>query len=410
MGSLLKLVPAMATGLRFLLRLCLPAWLLCLSFLAFAASPPSLKVYLFSAKGCPHCLEAKKFLAKLEGKYPHLRVVELELSGSRENQEIFKKFAARLQVEIAGVPCIVIGATHFVGWQDEHSTGAAIERAILAAEERPPPDLIAPLLTPETRLPELGSRNQIPETLSIPMIGTVETQHLSLGLLTVIIGAMDGFNPCAMWALLFLIGLLLGMENRTRMWVLGGLFIGGSGLVYFFFMTAWLNILIFLGLVVWIRVAIGGVALVAAGVNLREYFLNRGGACTLMGGERRQSLMARIKNAIEHESFLLAAVGILFLGVAVNLVELFCSMGLPVVYTQTLIMSRLPVWQYYAYMALYIFIFMLDDIIVFVVSMLTLQHFGLNIKYSRFSNLIGGLVLLVVGLLLIFRPDVLMFG
>jgi cytochrome c biogenesis protein CcdA len=157
-------------------------------------------------------------------------------------------------------------------------------------------------------------------------------------------------------------------------------------------------------------VAIGGVALVAAGVNLREYFQNRRGACTLLGGEKRQSFMARIKNAIEHKSFFLAAAGILFLGVAVNLVELFCSMGLPVVYTQILIMSRLPVWQYYAYLVLYIFVFMLDDLIVFVASMLTLQHFGFNTKYSRFSNLIGGLALLVVGILLIFRPNVLMSG
>jgi glutaredoxin len=246
---MLQSIPAMAKGLRSFLGFCLPAWLLGLSLLAFAAPPSSLKVYLFSAEGCPHCREAKKFLAKLEGKHPHLRVIELELTGNRRNQGIFKKIADRMQVELAGVPCIFIGATYFVGWQDVQSTGAAIERAILEAEKRPPPDLIAPLFTPETRLPEVGPRTQIPETLNLPIIGTVETRHLSLGLLTVIIGAMDGFNPCAMWALVFLIGLLLGMENRTRMWVLGSLFIGGSGLVYFFFMTAWLNVLLFLGLV-----------------------------------------------------------------------------------------------------------------------------------------------------------------
>ncbi len=388
----------------------MPSWWLVLSPLAIAARPAPINVYMFSAKGCFHCLEAKKFLRKLEGKYPNLKVMELELTESRTNQKIFKEVADRLKVDLPGVPCIVIGTTPFVGWQDEQSTGEAIERAIREAEDRPPPDVITPLLTPETRLPKLGPPSGIPGTLSLPIIGAVETRHLSLGLLTVIIGALDGFNPCAMWALVFLIGLLLGMENRTRMWVLGGLFIGGSGLVYFFFMTAWLNILLFLGLIVWIRAAIGGIALVAALVNIREYFLNKGGACPVLGGEKRQGAMARIKSTVEHQSFLLAAAGILLLGVAVNLVELLCSAGLPVVYTQILIMSRLPTWQYYAYLALYIFVFMLDDLIVFVVSMLTLQHFGLTSKYTRFSKIIGGLVLLVVGLLLIFRPDVLMFG
>ena len=400
----------MGKRLRFLFCFCLLAWWPDLSNLAVAAPPTPITVYLFSAEGCPHCLGAQKFLGKLEGTYPHLKVIELELTGSRQNQEIFRQVAARLQVDLAGVPCIVIGTIPLVGWQNEQTTGAAIERALREAGEHPPPDVIAPLLIPATLPPKSGPESQITETLNLPIIGVVDTRHLSLGLLTIIIGAMDGFNPCAMWALVFLIGMLLGMENRTRMWILGALFIGGSGLVYFFFMTAWLNILLFIGLVFWVRVAIGGIALVAAGVNLRSYFRNRGGACPILGGEKRQDLLGRIKSAIEHRSFLLAAVGILFLGAAVNLVELFCSAGLPVVYTQILTMSRLPNWQYYVYLTLYIFVFMLDDLIVFVVSMLTLKHFGLTNKYNRFSNLIGGLVLLVVGLLLIFRPNVLMFG
>ncbi|MFZ2087799.1 MAG: hypothetical protein WAU47_04420, partial [Desulfobaccales bacterium] len=372
----------MTKWLRLLLGLCLAAWWLVVSPPVWATPPNPIKLYLFSAKGCQHCLEAKKFLMKLEGKYPHLQVVEMELTESRANQEVFKQVAARLQADLPGVPCMVIGSAHFVGWQGEHSTGAALEKLIREWSKGPPPlDLVAPLRLPETL--QLGQEPpQIPETLNFPIIGAVETRHFSLGLLTVIIGALDGFNPCAMWALVFLISLLLGMENRTRMWVLGSLFIGGSGLVYFFFMTAWLNILLFLGLVVWIRVAIGGIALVVAGINFREYFLNKAGACNLLGGERRQGLMARIKGAIEHQSFLLAALGIFLLGVAVNLVELFCSAGLPVVYTQILTMSRLPLWQYYVYLALYIFVFMLDDLIVFVVSMLTLQHFGLAHKYK----------------------------
>jgi cytochrome c biogenesis protein CcdA len=179
--------------------------------------------------------------------------------------------------------------------------------------------------------------------------------------------------------------------------------------VYFIFMAAWLNIFLFLGFIFWLRVAIGVLALAAAGVNLREFFRNKEGSCPL-GGESRQGIMARIQNAIEHQSFWLAAGGIFLLGVAVNLVELFCSAGLPVVYTQILTLSRLPVWQYYAYLALYIAVFMLDDLIVFVVSMATLRHFGLATKYKRFSNLAGGVVLLMVGILLIFRPELLMFG
>ncbi len=391
-----------------------PLWLglaLSLAWISPSAAAPSkpFNVYLFTAKGCLHCLDAKKFLGDLQTRYPHIRIVELELTGSQENQALFQQLAARLRLDLGGAPCIVIGAQPFVGWQDEKTTGAALEAAIRQAGEQPPLDVIASLRTSDKPLPEPPTL-QIPPILTLPLIGAVETRHLSLGLLTVILGALDGFNPCAMWALVFLIGLLLGMENRSRMWALGSLFIASSGLVYFFFMAAWLNILLFLGLVFWIRLVIGVVALVAAGVNLREYFLNKAGTCALEGGKKRAGVMAKIKSAIEHQSLLLAAGGIFLLGMAVNLVELFCSAGLPVVYTQILSLSRLPAWQYYLYLALYIFVFMLDDLIVFVVSMLTLQHFGLTTRYKRVSNLVGGVVLLAVGLLLIFRPEFLMFG
>lgn len=387
----------------------LTSFLLVFGFLSPVWGNAPVNIYVFSVRGCIHCLEEKKFLARLEKKYADVRVVEIDLTEKKENQAIFEKVAALLKVDVQGVPFTVIGNIPIVGWRDEAFTGAALEQALQEARQQRLPDVVAPLFPHESSPSPLAEGPRIPERLILPVIGEVEIKYLSLGLLTVLLGALDGFNPCAMWALVFLIGLLLGMQNSGRMWALGSLFIGGSGVVYFIFMAAWLNIFLFLGFIFWLRVAIGVLALAAAGVNLREFFRNKEGSCPL-GGESRQGIMARIQNAIEHQSFWLAAGGIFLLGVAVNLVELFCSAGLPVVYTQILTLSRLPVWQYYAYLALYIAVFMLDDLIVFVVSMATLRHFGLATKYKRFSNLAGGVVLLMVGILLIFRPELLMFG
>jgi hypothetical protein len=42
-------------------------------------------------------------------------------------------------------------------------------------------------------------------------------------------------------------------------------------------------------------------------------------------------------------------------------------------------------------------IFMLDDIIVFVLAMLTLQLMGVTTRYKRFSNLIGGVLMVLIG-------------
>ena len=240
-------------------------------------------------------------------------------------------------------------------------------------------------------------------------MGQVKIRALSLPALTIAIGLMDGFNPCAMWVLMFLISLLLGMKNRRRMWLLGGTFILVSGLVYFLFMAAWLNLLIFLGFLTIVRLVIGGVALVTGGYNLREYWIHRPG-CKVVKSESRRRIFEQLKAITQKPSLFMALGGIILLAFAVNLVELLCSVGLPAVYTQVLTLSALPILQYYLYLVAYVFFFMLDDLLVFLIAMLTLRAVGLSDKYSRFSSLIGGLIILIIGLLIIFKPGWLMFG
>jgi thiol-disulfide isomerase/thioredoxin len=388
-----------------------------LLLLGWSAPPPAhagdkpVTVYLFWTTGCPHCLHEKEFLTALERRSQSVKVVALEVSGSRENRELFQKVGTLLQADISGVPFTVIGNQYVIGWLDASTTGRAIETAINEARSRGAPDLVAGLLAaPGPGLPGGADKPAVPETLTLPVLGQINLKYLSLGAATVIIGGLDGFNPCAMWVLIFLITLLLGMEDRRRMWVLGSAFIIASGTVYFLFMTAWLNLLVFLGFIFWIRIIIGLVALLAGGYNLKEYWTKVSGACTLSQGARRQRTMDWLKAVISLQKFWLALGGIVLLSFLVNLVELVCSAGFPVVYLQILSLTPMPFWQYYLYLLLYIVIFMLDDIIVFVAAMITLQLTGVTSRYRRFGNLIGGVLMLLLGLLLIFKPGWLMFG
>lgn len=363
-------------------------------------------LYLFWAHGCSHCLEEKQFLHRLGQEFPALEVVELELTTSADNRELMRRVAQTLGVELPAVPLTVVGERVFVGWQGEAVTGAALRQAVITAAREGWPDVVAPLRAQMSPAP--APERPVPP-LTLPWWGEIDLGQLPLLTLTILLGALDGFNPCAMWALVFLIGLLLGMENRKRRWLLGGVFIFGSGLVYFLFMAAWLNIFLFLGLIVWIRWGIGLVALAAGAVNLRAWWRNHAGACPYLGSEKRRSLLERLRQAVERQSLWLAVGGVFLLGVAVNLVELFCSLGLPVVYTQILALNPLPAWAYYGLLALYILVFMLDDLVVFVVSMLTLEYLGLTHRYQRFSHLLGGVVLIAIGLALILRPEWLRF-
>jgi threonine/homoserine/homoserine lactone efflux protein len=208
----------------------------------------------------------------------------------------------------------------------------------------------------------------------------------------------------------FLISLLLGLKDRKRMWVLGIVFIITSAFVYFLFMAAWLNFILFIGMVSWVRIIIGLVALVGGGHNLREYIVNKDGNCKVTNTEKRQKTFAKLKEITQKRNFWLAIGGIILLAFAVNLVEAVCSAGLPAVYTQILSLNDLSTTQYYLYILLYIFFFMVDDLIVFFIAMTTLRMTGANKKYAKWSNLIGGVLMLIIGLILIFKPELLMFG
>jgi len=374
-----------------------------------AHAAEEVNLYFFWGEGCPHCAKEKPFLEKLNQKYPQLNIHELEVWGNRENLKLMIEFGKKLDATVSGVPFTVVGEHYISGWMDESYTGGQIEEAIQCAIENSCRDIGNEIANGKADTAK-EAVSKIPEKLTLPFVGEIQTKNLSLPVLTLIIGALDGFNPCAMWTLLFLISLLLGMGDRKRMWILGGIFIATSAFVYFLFMAAWLNLLLFLGFVFWVRIMIALVAIGGGGYYLKEYFTAEDTTCKVTGTEKRQKVFEKIRKIAHESHFLLALAGMILLAFAVNLVEAICSAGLPVVYTQILSLSGLAKWQYYLYICLYIFIFMLDDLIVFFAAMITLRMTGLSTKYSRFSHLIGGAVMVIIGLLLIFKPELLMFG
>jgi thiol-disulfide isomerase/thioredoxin len=386
-----------------------------------AAAQPSerVDVYLFWAFGCPHCEREIEFLKRLEAVEPRLRAHYLEVSRDVANQKAFTAVAGRFVPDDPAVPLTVVGDAAMVGYATDETSGAALRQRIAYCLANECPDTVGPLILASgggstdagvASRPDAGAPKIIPPVISVPFLGDVRTADFSLPVLTVVLGAIDGFNPCAMWVLVFLIGLLLGMEDRFRMWVLGTAFIAGSALVYFLFMAAWLNFLLFIGAVVWVRAAVGLVALGGGFYYLREYFQNPDAVCKVTAPEARRRVFESLRKLATESRFWLALAGIVALAFAVNLVELLCSAGIPAVYTQVLALSNLPVWQYYSYLALYILVFMLDDLFVFVVAMNTLQLTGATTRYVGFSHLAGGVVLLGIGALLLLRPEWLMFG
>lgn len=399
---------------KFRISLILILFSLILLPLNFVSANRNLNIYFFWGDGCPHCEKELKLLNFLENKQSQIRVYDYDIYESNENVGLLKRVAEHLNARVDGVPFTVIGDKYFVGFS-ESITSEQIEDQIDFCLHNQCLDSVAGLLssvsTSTESTPKLvQEENTSLGKVELPVFGKIDLSNFSLPTLTVVMGALDGFNPCAMWALLFLISILLGMKDKKRMWFFGGAFIFISAFVYFLFMAAWLNFILFLGFIKWVRYGIGVIALVGGGYNLKRFLSVEDSGCIAADDPKKQKIFEKIKSIVQMRSFWLAFLGISLLAFSVNLVELLCSAGFPAVYTQILAMSNLNKFQYYSYILFYIFVFMLDDLFVFFAAMITLELTGVTTKYTRATKLIGGILMIIIGILLILKPELLMFG
>lgn len=369
-----------------------------------------INLYLFWGEGCPHCKKEKEFLQNLVQNDTGVQLLDFEVYKNPKNQNILQDAAKKLNTVVNGVPFLVIGDKYIVGYANDETTGKEIIRIIEEVRERDCPDILKIDVGPNIEAGLDCDVNVDSAKPSLPKFGNIDLEKLSLPALTIVLGFLDGFNPCAMWVLLFLISLLLGMKDKKRMWILGIAFIVSSASVYFLFMVAWLNLFLFVGYIFWIRAIIAGIALLGGYASLKKFWSKDTSGCDVVGDEKRKSVFDKLGKVTSNKSFLMAIIGIVALAFAVNLVELVCSAGLPAVYTQVLVLNNLGKVQYYLYILLYILFFMLDDLVVFFIAMITLQMTGITTKYVKWSRLIGGILMVAIGIILLFKPEILMFG
>ncbi len=356
------------------------------------AQQNSVDIHFFYSDICPHCAEEEEFLKDLEKKYPEIKIKKYEVISNSENQKILNDFYEKYQVPTGKrgwIPVTFTPTRYFIGFNEQ------------IAEDI------------ESCLKEcLGEGKVTPQKIKIPIFGSVDVSKMSLPILTITLGAMDGLNPCAMWILLFLIALLINTRSRKRMWLIGGIFIATSGIVYFLLLTAWLNLFLAISYVNLTRIIIGTFALGVGIWQIKNFITYHPGVCKVLGIKSRIERGLREKaEKIVTSPFTFAMIGgLIILALGVNLIEFFCSAGLPAIYTRILTLSEISTLSYYLYLLLYTFVFMLDDLIIFSLAVITLSRVGFTEKYNYWATLIGGLLILILGILLIFKPELLMFG
>ncbi len=234
--------------------------------------------------------------------------------------------------------------------------------------------------------------------------------NYSWPLMSFVLGLVDGFNPCAMWTLFILLGFLLTMEDTRKRWLIGGVFIGSSGVIYLAALFTYLigfqamTTIIATKAMTYVFALIGIMSIVAGAWAVYTY-REKGIECDVRDAESKKKFHQKLGAILEKEQIWLVLGGMVLLAFSVNAFELLCSFAIPTVFTSTLISLELGWWQKISALLIYDFAYILDDLVVFTIAIKTLSLKVFSPKVTQMANLFGGIILIIIGLLLFFDPE-----
>lgn len=347
-----------------------------------------INLYFFRMDGCPHCAEEEIWLKDIKENYnDYLNVYEYEVKNNKTNRKYYNDVKKALNDDVTkSVPYTVIGKTYFVGFSE--AVSVQIENKIK-----------------ELINDNVNNENINNEDVKIPILGNVNKKKVSIPLVAMILGAVDGFNPCAMWILLLLINMCISIKDKKKMRIVGFTFILSSGLVYFLSMLG-IGFILDFSTVIYIRNIIAILAIILGIYNLYVYIKTRKDTgCHVMKKEKRKSIITRINKILANKSLILMILGTTILSVSVNLVELACSLGFPTIFLEILTLNKIIGLNKVLYLLIYIFFYIIDDLIILILSLKAFETKGISTKYNKYVNLIAGILLVLMGILLIFKPE-----
>ncbi len=411
----------------------------------------ALTLQAFVREGCPHCRDAKAFLSGLQKRWPAVRVQLHDVVQDKAALKQMQDLATKHRVSAASLPCFWLCGRFLVGYDTDGTTGEQLER--LLEDCQPPRELNpkpqrdpgvgvfrresrirlvsysphsaqqTPLPIPDDAPPEdspipddgdsarqetgklAGVPNPPPEEVNLPVFGHLRVRDVGLPAFTIAIGLVDGFNPCAMWVLIFLLSILVNIRDRKRIVLIAGTFVAVSGLAYFAFMAAWLNVFQLIGLARPAQVTLGLLATTIGLISVKDFVAFHRGISLSIPESAKPGIYARVRGIVQAKYVTAALFGAATLAVFVNIVEILCTAGLPALYTQILTLQQLPTWKNYLYLGLYNLAYMFDDSIMLTIAVVTLSHRKMQEREGRWLKLISGTVMLGLGLTMVFRPE-----
>ena len=372
-----------------------------------AAGLYDVNVYVFAQDGCPKCASLKVYLNELAEENDHITVKVFDRSNIRDtqNHKINKKVREVYNIDTTDYPLTVIGGKFVIGYSANREK--EIEDYIEYYSNKQHVDVVNKIVLGDFIKEEWIEPNKV---FNIPLIGEVAAKEANLFLVSILIGFADGINPCGMWVLLFIISMLIPSRDKKKIWILGGAFIITSGVFYFLMLMGWTALVSkFAGNKLFLIIS-GIIALAAGGFNLYKYIkakVNKEEGCDVTSAKQKRKITKKVKSLINEKNIWIAIVGVGGVTLLINLFELACSAGWPYIFTTILAENNLSFGGELFYILVYVIFFLIDDIIIFTIAILSLRIKAVSNKLSKYAHLIGGILMIIFGILMIFFPDIL---
>lgn len=370
-----------------MLLLCLLSWM-------SIASPvdAGVELHVFWSVDCPHCISQKPFLAELAERQPKLVIHEYEISRTSEHHRRFIDMALAHGIEPGSVPTVFAAGRAWVGDspQIRREIEIAVAWAIGAMSAGDQVDSPPPQPSREaTRLP-----------------GGLDPARDSIVLTTLLIAFVDGFNPCSLWVLTLLLGLVIHSGSRGRIALVGITFLTTTSLIYGAFIAGVFSVLSFILYLSWVQWLVAAFALTFGLVNVKDYFWWRRGPSFTIAESHKPGIYKGIRGLTDRR---LGGLGLIFATIVmasgIALVELPCTAGFPVVWSGIVAERGISGPTFLLLLALYLLVYLSIELVVFFIALLTLRMQRFEEQHGRTLKLIGGMVMVALAVVLVVAPD-----
>lgn len=388
-------------------------------------SATKVKIEYFGRADCKNCINLKKYLGELEQKRTDFEVLEYKIDKDPSSKKKFDEVTTKLKL-VKGTPIIYIDDTIIQGFNSADTTGKEIEKLIDVAKTKDKVNTLdeyvangnysqvssnGSVCTGEEKCTIQGFTKQKELNVNIPFINkSVDLSKYSLPVVSFILGSIDGVNPCAMWVLVLFLTALIAVGDRRKMIQVAGLFILAEAIMYYMILNVWLYTWDFVGLDKIITPIVGIVGIIG-GIFFIRNFLVKGDelSCEVTDFDKKAKISTKIQDVARKPFNIITALAIIGLALSVNVIEFACSIGIPQTFTKILQMNDLSFITRQFYNFLYIIGYMIDDFLVFGLALFSVNKLHLTSKYAKWANLFGGILMVLLGLMLMFKPTWLIF-